>query len=76
VPDVPDQPIVRRIKDVMESDGELDHAEAGAQMTARHADRIDCLLPEFVGELTKLAIAERAHVGRRLNAIEERRRTV
>ena len=34
VADVPDQPVGRRIENVMQRDGELDHAEAGAEMAA------------------------------------------
>ena len=34
VADIPDQPVVRRVEDVMQRDRQLDHAETGAEMPA------------------------------------------
>ena len=39
VPDVPDDPVGRGVEDVVQRDGQLDHAEAGPEMPARHRDR-------------------------------------
>ena len=36
VADVPDQPVARRVEDVMDGGGELDDAEPGAKMAARN----------------------------------------
>ena len=41
--DVPNQPVVRRIENIMQRDGELDHAEAGAEMAAGRRDSVDGL---------------------------------
>ena len=41
VADVPDQAVVRRVEQVVQRDGQLDHAEAGAEMAAEVADRFD-----------------------------------
>ena len=49
--DVPDQPVARGVEDIMQRDGELDHAEAGAEMPAGDGDRVDGLLAQFGGEL-------------------------
>ena len=43
VADVPDQPVVRRVEDVVERHRQLDHAEAGAEMAAGDRDRGDRL---------------------------------
>ena len=49
--DVPDQDVVRRVIDMVQGDGQLDHAEASAQVPAGGGDRIDRLGPQLVGEL-------------------------
>ena len=46
--DVPDQPVARGVEDVMQRDGELDDAEAGAEMPAGDRDRVDRFLAQFV----------------------------
>ena len=38
----------------MQGDGQLDHAQTGAQMSARDRNRIDGFLPQFVGNLPDL----------------------
>ena len=62
VADVPDQPVARRVEDVVQRDGQLDHAEPGAQMAAGHRDRVDRLGAQLVGELPQLAFVELAQV--------------
>ena len=74
VADVPDQPVVRRVEDVVQRDGQLDDAEAGAEMAAGDRDRVDRLLPQLVGELLQLVVLKRAQIRRRLDTIEQRRR--
>ena len=58
VADVPDQPIGRRVEDIMQRDRQLDNAEAGAKVTAGDRDRVDRFLPQFVGKLAQLAFFE------------------
>ena len=72
--DVPDQPVVRGVEDVVQGDGELDDAEAGAQMPAGLGDGVDEVGAQFVGDLSQLAFLEFSQVGRRLDAIEQRGR--
>ena len=38
VADVPDQAVLRRVEDVVQRDGQLDHAQAGAEMAAGDRD--------------------------------------
>ena len=54
VADVPDQAIAGRIENIVQGGRQLDHAEAGAEMSSRHRDGIDGLLPKFVGHLLDL----------------------
>ena len=41
MPDVPDQPVSRRIEDPVQRHRQLDDAEPGTKMPARHRDRVD-----------------------------------
>ncbi len=51
VADVPDQPVARRIEDMMQRDGQLDHAKPRAEMAAGDRNRGDQLLAELLGQL-------------------------
>ena len=73
VADVPDQPVGRRIEDVVQRHGELDHAEPGAEMAAGHRDRINHFLAEFVGELAQVGRIELAQIRRRVDLVKQRR---
>ena len=69
--DVPDQPVGRRVEDVVQRDGEFDHAKPGAEMAAGLGDRVDGFLPQFVGKLGKLLRRQVFHVARYQDAIEQ-----
>ena len=58
VADVPDQPVARRVEDVVERDRQLDDAEAGAEMAAGDRDGVDGLGAQLVGELRAAASRE------------------
>ena len=73
VADVPDQAVARRVEHIMQRDGQLDHAEAGAEMAAGHRDGVDRLLAQFVGELAQLTLVEAAKVFGCMDLIEQRR---
>ena len=47
--DVPDDPVFRRVEDVMQGDRQLDDAEAGAEMAAGYGDGVDGRAAQFVG---------------------------
>jgi hypothetical protein len=56
--------------------GQLDHSEAGAQVTASHRDHVDQFLAQLVGELAQIFFLEPAQVRRLLHLIQERCRPV
>ncbi|GLS23417.1 hypothetical protein GCM10007874_64380 [Labrys miyagiensis] len=60
--DIPDQPVLRRVEHGMEGDRQLDHAEAGAQMPARHRNGADRLLPQFVRYLLQLILWDKTQI--------------
>ncbi|MGY4607355.1 hypothetical protein ACVW16_005767 [Bradyrhizobium sp. USDA 4474] len=74
--DVPDQPVTRGIEDVVDRGGQLDHAEARAEVTAGHRDGVDGLLTQLVGDLANLLDLELAQVFRCPDGVEKRRFTV
>ena len=55
VADVPDQPVARRVEDVVQRHRQLDHAKPGAEMAAGDRDGVDRLPPQLVGKLAQLA---------------------
>ena len=65
VADVPDQAIVRGIEDGMQRDGQLDDAEAGAQMAAGDRDGVDHFGAQFVGQLAQVLAGQGLQVGGR-----------
>ena len=73
--DVPDQPVARRVEDIMDGGGEFDHAETGAEMAAGDGDRVDRFLTQFVGDLLHLLDLELAEVVGRPDGVEKRRLT-
>ena len=67
--DVPDEPVSGRVEHIVQRDGQLDDAEARAQMAAGDRDRADRLGAQFFGDLGEVALAQRAQIGRRRNAV-------
>ena len=51
--DVPDDPVARRVEDVMQRARQLDDAQSGAEMAPGRRHRIDHLGAKFIGELPK-----------------------
>ncbi len=72
VADVPDQPVVRRVEDVVQRHRQLDHAEAGAEMAAGHRYGLDRLLAELGGELGELGVVELPQILGAADLIEKR----
>jgi hypothetical protein len=73
VPDIPDQPVIRRIEDMVQGDGEFDDAEPGTEMPARDRNRVDRLETQFVGELAQLRITQGPQIGGLVDRVEEGR---
>ncbi len=71
--DVPDQPVARRVKYIVQGHGQLDDAKAGAEMAAGYRDRVDRLLTQFIGDLRQLLDAQVSQVFRRAQLVEKRR---
>jgi hypothetical protein len=72
---VPDQPVVRGVKNVMKGDGELDDSEAGAQVTSRDRNHIDKLGTQLVGKLAKRRTRQGPQLVGRTDAVQQGRLT-
>jgi hypothetical protein len=75
VADVPDQPVARRIEDIMDRGGQFDDAEAGAEMAAGDRNRVDGFLAKLVGHLPDLFHLEPAQIVGGADRVEKRRFT-
>ena len=73
VADIPDQSVARRVEDMVQRHGQLDHAEPGAEMAAGDGDGVDRLEPELVGDLPQLGVVEGPQIGGVMDRVEERR---
>ncbi len=57
MPDVPQQTVVRGVEDVMQRDGQLDHAQAGTEMPTGLADRVEQFQAQLIGQGFQLGFA-------------------
>ena len=60
--DIPDQPVIGRVEDMVQGRRQFDDTKAGAQVAAGHRDRLDHLRTQFVGEVTQLSFVEFAQI--------------
>jgi hypothetical protein len=67
---VPDQPVLGRVEDPVQSNRQLDNAKTGAKMPTRHGNRVNHFGPQLVGELRKIALRQLTKIVWRPNAIE------
>ncbi|MNN71762.1 hypothetical protein D3C81_1877250 [compost metagenome] len=71
VADVPQQTVLGGVVDVVQGDGQLDHAEAGAEVPAGASHRVEHVLAQLVGQGVQLAFVEGAQHGRAVDAVEQ-----
>jgi len=72
VPNVPDQPVLGRIEQIVQGDSELDDPESGAEMAASDGHRADGLGAQFVGQLPEVFFLQAAQVRRTFDGVEQR----
>ena len=71
--DVPDQPVARRIEDIMQRHRQLDHAEPRPEMAAGDRNRSDRLGAQFVGDLLQSRWRQRPQILWGSDPLEERK---
>ena len=64
VADVPDQAVVGGVVQVVQGHGQLDHAQARAEMTARAGHRLDQVVAQLVGDGLQLVLRQFAQLRR------------
>jgi hypothetical protein len=72
VADVPDQPVLRRVEDVVQGDGQFHRAEVGGEMAAGLRHRLDEELAQFLRQLRQLLALELAQFGGAVDGVEQR----
>ena len=70
--DVPDQPVVRRVEQVVNCNRQLDDSQPRPQMAACHRNRVDKFVAQLISELGKLIGIEFSKILGGVNGIEER----
>jgi hypothetical protein len=60
--DVPNQLIIRRVKDIVKGYRQLDYPQAGRKMPTVNADDIDDILAEFIANLVQLLPAQQLEI--------------
>ena len=61
---VPNQPVARRVEDVVERHGQFNDAKPGAEVAARLGRRIDGLGAQFIGKLCeRFVLSARSYSG-------------
>ena len=71
VADVPDDLVAGGVELVEQRDGQLDHAEAGADVAAGDRAALDQALADLLGQLGKLVAAEALQVGGAVDGREQ-----
>ena len=72
VADVPDEPIVGRVEDVVQGDGELDRAKAGGEVPATGTDAVDEEIAQLARQRRQFRDGQAAQIRRRCNRGEQR----
>jgi hypothetical protein len=71
---IEDDLVVGRVEHIVHSNGQLDHAEAAAQVPAGLGHRVDDVRAQFLAQLLQLLAVEVLQVHRVLDGVEQRRR--
>ena len=64
--------VLRGVEDPVQGDGQLDHAEVGAEVAAGLGDRVDEEGPDLPGQLVQLLRAEPVQIARSPDAGQQR----
>mmetsp|Transcript_85589 Transcript_85589/g.238151 ORF Transcript_85589/g.238151 Transcript_85589/m.238151 type:complete len:669 (-) Transcript_85589:2867-4873(-) len=72
VADVPHQPVLRGVENVMQSYRQLDRAQVGAQVAAGAGDALQHIGANLVGQLLELGAGQPTQIGRAVDAFEQR----
>ncbi len=68
--DVPDDPVLWRIEDVMQGDRQFDRAQVGRQMAAGLRHRLDDEFAQFIGQRLELRPRQLAQICRTVDCVE------
>ena len=70
VADIPYQPVVRGVEDIVQGNGQFDRAQAGREMAAGTGNRFNQKFAQLGGELHELIARQLTQIGRRIGLAE------
>ena len=68
--DIPNQPVFRRVEDVVKCHRQLDHAKTRAEMAARMRHDVDQFGAQLRGKLGQIAFRKPAKIRRHANLVQ------
>ena len=71
VADIPHQPVMRRVEDVVQSHRQLHRAQVGAQVPARLRNAVQQKVAQFRGQRVQVATRQTANVGRAVDGLKQ-----
>ncbi len=71
--DVPDNPVVRCVENVMQGDCQFHDTETRTEVAAGDGDRVDHFTAEFRGKLRKLRFGQGPQISGNLDLVKEGR---
>ena len=72
VTDVPDQPVMGCVEQIVNCDRQFDYTKPGAKVTTGLLDNIDRVVTQFIGKLAQLIFVKLPKIGWKYDSIEER----
>ncbi len=69
--DIPDDAVLRRVEDIMQGDGQFDHAEAGAEMAAGDGYGVNGGAADVLGHGAQIALGQSAQVGGDFHLVQQ-----
>ena len=69
MPDIPDQPVARRVEDIMQRDRQLDDPEPSPEVPAGDGNRTDRLGAQLVGHLPQARLRKAPQIIRTVEGI-------
>ena len=71
MPHVPDQPVLGRVEDIVQSDGEFHGAQVGGEVSAGSGHRLNQKLAQFLGQRRQARFGQLAQIRRMIDQFQE-----
>ncbi len=71
MPDIPDQPVMRCIKDVMKGEGQLDDTKTWSEVAAGSGDTVNEGHPYFMSQFLQLRYRQSSYICRGIDRVKQ-----